>query len=120
MADPALGLADARALERRFAFFYLAFALLFGAFSARAFQVATSEAHMLIVGLMFGYGAGVAAGISMRPKIAIPSLVIAILPAAITALLTSRWRPCCSCSWEAASRAWCNAIAMPSGASPCG
>ena len=88
VTDQALEVADARILERRFAIFYLSFALLFGAFSARAFEVATPEAHMLVVGLIFGYGAGVAAGVSLRPWIAIPSLLIAILPAIIAAPLT--------------------------------
>jgi diguanylate cyclase len=84
--DPALDLAGARAIERRFAFCYFSFALLFGAFSARAFQVATPESHMLVTGLVFGYGAGVAAGISMRPWIAIPSLLVATLPTVAVAL----------------------------------
>jgi diguanylate cyclase (GGDEF)-like protein len=88
ISNEALDVAEARILERRFAFFYLSFALLFGAFSARAFQVASPEAHMLILGLMFGYGAGVAVGISLRPRIAIASLLVAILPAAIVAPLT--------------------------------
>jgi len=83
-----LDAATARTLERRFAACYFIFALMFGAFSARAFMVATPEAHMLVVGLMFGYGAGVAAGVSLRPWIAIPSLVIAIMPAVIIALTT--------------------------------
>ncbi len=88
-AHQALDAAGARILECRFAFCYIGFALLFGAFSARAIQIATPEAHALVIGLMFGYGAGVAAGISMRPKIAIPSLVIAILPAALIAPMTA-------------------------------
>lgn len=85
-ADPALDMTNARFIERRFAICYFSFALVFGIFSARAFQVAASETHMLVVGLLFGYGAGVAAGISMRPKIAIPSLIIAILPTVVVAL----------------------------------
>jgi diguanylate cyclase (GGDEF)-like protein len=87
-ADPALTVATARLLESRFAFFYFSFALLFGIFSARAFQVATAETQMLVIGLMFGYGAGVAAGISLRPWIAIPSLAISVLPTIIIAPMT--------------------------------
>ena len=86
--DERLDVAGARILERRFACCYLSFALVFGAFSARAFQVATPDSHMLVVGLMFGYGAGVAAGISMRPWIATPSLLVSILPTVIVALVT--------------------------------
>lgn len=85
-ADPALDTTGARLIERRFALCYVSFALVFGVFSARAFQVATLEAQMLVVGLLFGYGAGVAAGISMRPKIAVPSLIIAILPTVVVTL----------------------------------
>jgi diguanylate cyclase (GGDEF)-like protein len=88
VSDPALDVATARRLERRFASFYFAFALALGAFSARVFQVGTADERMLVVGLLFGYGAGVAAGISMRPSIAIPSLLMAVLPAASAAPLT--------------------------------
>lgn len=70
----------ARTLERRFACAYFSFAIIFGAFSARAFVVAGAEAHMLIVGLLFGYGAGVAAGLSLRPWISITSILIATVP----------------------------------------
>jgi diguanylate cyclase (GGDEF)-like protein len=88
VADPALDVATARRLERRFASFYFAFALAFGAFSARVFQVGTADERMLVVGLLFGYGAGVAAGIALRPWIAVTSLLIAVLPAAAAATLT--------------------------------
>lgn len=70
----------ARILEQRFAVAYLAFAASFSAFSVRAFFVATPEAHMLIVCLLVGYGAGVAAGLSLRPWISVPSILIAIVP----------------------------------------
>ena len=82
-----LTLADACRFQRRFALAYLSFALVFGAFSARAFVVATPAAHMLVVGLLFGYGAGVAAGLSVRPWISIPSILIAIVPTIVTALM---------------------------------
>ena len=63
-ADDRLTLADARRFERRYAAAYIAFALVLGTFGARGFLVAGPSAHMLIVGRLFGYGAGVAAGLS--------------------------------------------------------
>jgi len=83
--DAALSAETARYLQRRFAAAYLAFALIFGLFEARAFVVAAPETRMAIVGLLFGYGAGVAAGLSMRPWISVPSMLIAIVPTIILA-----------------------------------
>jgi diguanylate cyclase (GGDEF)-like protein len=85
-ADDRLTLADARRFERRYAAAYIAFALVLGSFGARGFLVAGPSAHMLIVGLLFGYGAGVAAGLSLRPWISVPSVLLAIVPTAIVAL----------------------------------
>jgi len=83
--DAALTIENARYVQRRFAAAYLAFALIFGLFEARAFVVAAPETRMAIVGLLFGYGAGVAAGLSMRPWISVPSMLIAIVPTIILA-----------------------------------
>ena len=82
----ALTPADARRFERRFASAYLSFALILGAFGARTFMVGTPQAHMLIIGLVVGYGAGVAAGLSLRPWISVPSIVIAVVPSILVAL----------------------------------
>lgn len=84
-SDAALTIAAAWILERRFAWAYLTFAIIFGLFSARAFQVASPETHILIVGLLFGYGAGVAAGVSLRPRIAITAALVAIVPTIVIA-----------------------------------
>ncbi|WP_129794543.1 GGDEF domain-containing protein [Sphingosinicella sp. CPCC 101087] len=81
-----IDLAGARQIERLFALSYFAFAAIFGVFAARAFQIATAESHMLVVGLLFGYGAGVAAGIFLRPWIALPSILLAIVPSIVVAL----------------------------------
>lgn len=86
-ADDALCVTDAQTFERRFALAYLGFALVLGLFGARAFLVAQPETHLLIVGLLFGYGAGVAAGLSLRPWISVPSIVIVIVPAIVTTLI---------------------------------
>lgn len=84
--DDALDLSTARRIEAAFAASYMAFAGVFGAFSARAFQIATAESHMLVMGLLFGYGAGVAAGIFLRPWIALPAMLMAIVPSIFVAL----------------------------------
>ncbi|WP_162875425.1 GGDEF domain-containing protein [Sphingomonas crusticola] len=81
-----LDLASARRLERIFATPYLAFAVAFGAFSARALQLESADTHMLIIGLLFGYAAGVVAVIVLRPWIAIASLIPAVVPTSIVAL----------------------------------
>ena len=84
--EDALTLAEARRFERRYAVVYIGFALVLGAFGARGFIVASPAAHMLIVGLLFGYGAGVAAGLSLRPWISVPSILLAIVPTTLVAL----------------------------------
>ena len=84
----ALDLAGARRVERVFALPYLTFAAAFGAFSARAFQVSSAESHMLLVGLLFGYAAGIAAGVFLRPAISISSMVVAAVPTSVVALTT--------------------------------
>lgn len=87
--DEALSFARARQLERIFAVPYLLFAVIFGAFSARAFAVATPDAHVLIIGLLFGYAAGVAAGISYRLWISVTAVVVAVVPTLLVALWTA-------------------------------
>ena len=82
-----LDASGAARLERIFAIPYLAFAFAFGAFSARAMQVADTQSHILVVGLVFGYAAGVAAGIFHRPWIALPSIVLGVVPISVVALL---------------------------------
>jgi diguanylate cyclase (GGDEF)-like protein len=84
--EDTLTLADARRFERRYAVAYIGFALLLGLFGARGFLVAGPAAHMLIVGLLFGYGAGVAAGLSLRPWISVPSVLLTIMPTLVVAL----------------------------------
>jgi diguanylate cyclase (GGDEF)-like protein len=84
--DPALQPSDARRLERSFAVAYLAFAVAFGLFSARAFFVATPDAHVLVVALLVGYAAGVAVGISYRPWIGASAMLLGVTPTIISAL----------------------------------
>lgn len=80
-----LEMEEARQLEKYFAAAYLTFACLFGAFSARAFWVAPPDTRILVVGLVFGYAAGVAAGISYRPRISVTSMLVSVVPTIVVA-----------------------------------
>lgn len=84
-----LAIERARLLQRRFMVVYFAFALILGLFGARAMRLPMPEAHMLMICLLVGYGAGVAAGIGLRPRIAIPSMLVAIVPGIVTSLTNS-------------------------------
>lgn len=80
VADARLTTDLARSLERRFSGAYLSFAAVFGVFCAVALVEAPVLSNACIVGLLFGYGAGVAAGVSLRPWISVPSLLVATVP----------------------------------------
>src|SRR5690606_543910 len=71
----------------RFAWPYLAYALLLGLFGARAMLLPVAQVHMVVVCLLMGYAAGVAAGIGLRPRIASASMVISLMPASLTAMM---------------------------------
>ncbi len=88
-ADAALGVIRARQLERLFATSYLSFAAIFGIFSARAFVVATPDAHVLVIGLLVGYAAGVAAGIALRPWISVSAVILGVVPTIPVALASA-------------------------------
>ena len=79
---------SARAEERRFAISYVAFAVALGLFGARAMTLPSVELHMLVAALLVGYAAGVAVGISLRPRIGSISMLVAVVPAAVIALVT--------------------------------
>jgi diguanylate cyclase (GGDEF)-like protein len=85
--DGPLDRMTAARLERLYGVPMLAFALALGAFGARVFLLAVPEAHMLIVGLVVGYCAGVATGVGLRPFIAIPCMAAAILPVVLSSML---------------------------------
>lgn len=78
---------EARRLEQRFAIAYATFAALLGLFGARTIALPVPEAHMLIICLLVGYAAGVAAGIGRRPYIAIAAMLLAITPAIIVSII---------------------------------
>lgn len=78
---------QAKALERRFTWPYYTFAAILGLFGARVIQLPIPEGHMIVVCLLVGYAAGVAAGMGLRPRIANISMIVALLPASITAMI---------------------------------
>ncbi|MFI5014731.1 MAG: diguanylate cyclase domain-containing protein [Hyphomicrobiales bacterium] len=70
--------------ERRYAVGSFAFAALLRLFSARVFMLDNPLSQMLATGLLFGYGAGLVARVSVRPWICKPSLLLAYIPAIIS------------------------------------
>ena len=72
--------------EKKFGLFYGSFAFTLGLFGARAMMLATDDLHMVVAALLVGYAAGVAAGISLRPRIGGASMVLAIVPPALVCL----------------------------------
>lgn len=78
----------AKKLEGFFALTYLSFAAVLGVFCAAAIVIGPAALNAIIVALIFGYGAGVAAGLSLRPSITVPGVVVAAAPTIIVML---RW-----------------------------
>ena len=83
--EGALDLASASMAERWFGWTYIGFATLLGLFAARALRVCDAEMQTVVAALVVGYAAGVAAGISLRPRISVPAVLIAVLPPAASA-----------------------------------
>lgn len=79
-AQDNLSVARARQLERIFAAGYLSFAAIIGLFSACALVVAVESAHPLVIALMVGYAAGVAAGVAYRPWISVTAMLLGVVP----------------------------------------
>lgn len=86
--DAGLGVHVARSIERRFGYGYIVFAAALGAFCAWAYATVSIEQHLLIVALIFGYGAGVSATVSLRLWISVTSSLLAVVPTVLVALLT--------------------------------
>lgn len=82
-----LTLERAQGLQRHFATFYFAFAAALGMFGFQAMRLPHPAIHMLLICMLVSYGAGVATGIALRPRIAVPSMLMAIVPALIAALM---------------------------------
>lgn len=77
----------ARRLERVFAWPYYLYAALLGLFGGLVFLRPDESAQTLTICVLIGYCAGVATGTGLRPRIAVPSMVVAIAPAIIGAAL---------------------------------
>jgi diguanylate cyclase (GGDEF)-like protein len=76
-------LSEVRRWERGYAFGNYAFALLLGLFNLRMLMFHLPLVHMIAVSLVFGFGAGVVARISIRPVICVISLLLAVVPTVI-------------------------------------
>jgi diguanylate cyclase (GGDEF)-like protein len=73
---------DASRWERRYAMGAYSFALVLGAFNLRAIATGDPMVAMLVTSVMFGYGAGMVARLSVRPAVCTISLTLAIVPTA--------------------------------------
>lgn len=82
-----LTFAQAKALERRFVLPYFAFAILLGLFGMRVILLPVPGGHMVVICLLTGYAAGVAAGMGLRPRIANLCMIVSLLPAIIAGLI---------------------------------
>lgn len=85
--SPGLDGQGARRIERRFGYSYIAFATAFGLYAARAYRVIDTDLHIPLVAMVFGYGAGVAATVSLRLWISVTAILIAIVPMILVSLL---------------------------------
>ncbi len=83
---PDLTVVQARRLERDFRIGHTAFAAMLGLFSLQAFLRDSPSVHVLMLCLVMGYGAGTAATAALRPHIAIPSMLLALMPTILAAI----------------------------------
>lgn len=83
---PITDVAVARSIERRFGYSYIAFAIAFGLFSAHAYAVIDSNLHIPLVAMVYGYGAGVSATVSLRLWVSVTAILIAIVPMILVSL----------------------------------
>jgi len=74
---------DAPLWERRYAAGAYSFALVLGVFNLRAIATGDPMVAMIVTSLMFGYGAGIVARLSVRPAVCVISLALAVVPTAI-------------------------------------
>lgn len=86
VARRGLELARAQLLESIFAAAYLSFALVFGLFAAACVSGCAIADQMVIAALVVGYGAGAAAGVSLRPWIGVPALAISVTPTVLVSV----------------------------------
>ena len=80
---------DTVARERRFAICYVGFAMALGLFGARVMAYPNVSLQMVVGALIVGYAAGVAAGISLRPRIGGISMLLSVVPSALISVATN-------------------------------
>lgn len=78
-----LPIEEMRRWEWHYALGSHATAVLLSALGVRALEFHAPIVHMIIVSLMFTFGAGIVSRIAIRPAICVPSMVLATLPIAI-------------------------------------
>ena len=66
--------------ERRYAVGAYAFAVVLGVFNLHAITIGDPMVAMLVTSVMFGYGAGMVARLSVRPTVCVISLALAVVP----------------------------------------
>jgi len=74
------GAVPLRMWERRYAYGSYALAILLAALNIRALSYHQPALHLVCVSLVFGYGAGVVARTSIRPRICVTSILLATVP----------------------------------------
>jgi diguanylate cyclase (GGDEF)-like protein len=80
IAGPPLSSAEIKLWESRYAWSSYGFALILGLLNVAALLGDQVLSHMLVVGLTFGYGAGLATRTAVRPAICTISLLLAVVP----------------------------------------
>lgn len=81
-----LDLDSAYRTEIVFGVAHLVFAGLLGLFAATCFIICQPQHHSVIVALVVGYAAGVAAGFSLRPWIGISAILLSVVPPILSSL----------------------------------
>ncbi len=84
--NPTLSIDRARLLQLRYAVPNFAFAGVLGMFGYHALNLPFPEIHMLTICMLVGYSAGISATAGLRPRIAIASMLAAVVPALNAAL----------------------------------
>lgn len=79
--------ATARRAERLFGAAYLAFAVILGLFGGICIAVGALAVQLPVAALVVGYGGGVAAGISLRPWIALPAVTVSVTPSLLMSVV---------------------------------
>ncbi len=79
--------AEIRVWEVRYAVLSFAFAALLGALNVRVLSYHSPLLHMITISLVFGFGAGIVARISVRPAICVISLLLAVVPTTVALVI---------------------------------